>query len=165
MPSDKVVMTTEIEKLTNAIINGDIVTVRQIVAANPSIIGTKTQNNQFPTELAKSKGLKRIEAILLLSSDDNKQFYSVIELESFIGQLISELSEEIYAAGWLGGIEEELWRLSDTTSLTLPNRMDREEINELRRLADKLGYWATWDDNYQPDNIKPIKLKDWGKLI
>jgi len=165
MPSDKVVMTTEIEKLTNAIINGDIVTVRQIVAANPSIIRTKTQDNQFPTELAKSKGLKRIEAILLLSSDDNKQFYSVIELESFIGQLISELSEEIYAAGWLGGIEEELWRLSDTTSLTLPNRMDREEINELRRLADKLGYWATWDDNYQPNNIKPIKLKDWGKLI
>jgi hypothetical protein len=156
-------MPTEMEKLTSAIVNSHIRAVRQIVRANPFIARTKTENNQFPIELAKSKRLKRIEGILLLSSDDNKQFYSDIELEAFIGQLISELSEEIYAAGWNEGIEDELWSLRNATILPLPNRMDKEEINELVMLADKLGYWATWDDNYEPDNIRPIKLEDWKK--
>jgi hypothetical protein len=159
-------MTSEIDKLTTAILDSDITTVRQLVTANPLITWTKTKNDQFPIELAKAKGLKRIETILLLHSDNNKSFYSDLELKNFIGQLISELSEEIYCAGWLEGIEKKLWRLGNDTNLTSLDkdvRVDKEEIKELIALANKLNYWAIWDDNYKPDNIRPIKLTDWEK--
>ena len=158
-------MTNRIDELATGILNGDIKTVRQLLTNDSALNNIRTRNNQFPIELAKSKGLKRIETILLLSSENNLRFYSNIELKHFVGQLISELSEEMYAAGWLDGIENKLWELSnDKTLTTLDNvRVDITEIRELRNLADRLGYWAVWDDNYLPDNVRPIKITDWTK--
>lgn len=158
-----------IDKLTSAILEGDIETVRQIIKNEPSLNKQKTRNNQFLIELTKDKGVKRIEAILLLSSEDNKQFYQKQELVNFIGQLISELSESIYCAGWFDGIERELWNLSeDTDIMSINNEMytiNKNEVYELRSLADKLGYWVIWDDNYKPDCKRPIKIDDWKRLV
>lgn len=159
---------TTIDKLTTAIQGGDIKAVRQIIKTDPSLGKQKTRTNQFPIELARDKGLKRIEAILLLNSDDDKQFYRDKELSDFIGHLISELSEDIYSAGWAEGIERELWCRSEGIDI-YPNenksRVNKNEIDELRALADKLGYWAFWDDSCDTDNIRPIKIEDWKRRI
>jgi hypothetical protein len=159
---------TNVDKLATAILNGNIKAVRQIVGSDPSLASQKTRSNQFPIELAKEKGLKRIEAILLLTSADNKQLYQDNQLSDFIGHLISELSEDIYSAGWIDGIEKELWYRSEGIDIN-PNentsRIDKNEIDELRALANKLGYWAYWDDNCESNNIRPIKIEDWKRRI
>jgi hypothetical protein len=158
-------MTTEFEKLITAIIISDVGTVRQLVKDNPAINKIKTKNNQYPIELARAKGLKKIEAILLLSWDDNRIFYSDLELKKFIGQLISELSEDYFCSWWEPMIEFEFWRNGIASEITLSGKvvaLDKIEMGELLMLATRLGYWAYWNDNLN-ENVQPIALRDWRR--
>ena len=157
---------TEIEKLIIAIINSDVDTVRQVATNNPSINKIKSKNNQYPIELAKAKGLKKIEAILLLSWEDNRLFYTEVELKKFIGELISELCEDYFCSWWETKIELEFWKYGNTLEIIMPHKfimIDKNELKELILLAKRLGYWAYWDENLDTENVQPILLRDWKR--
>jgi len=161
-------MTSEIEKLIIAIINSDVVTVRQLATNNPSINKIKSKNNQYPIELAKAKGLKKIEGILILSWDDNRRFYSFSEQKKFIAQLICELSEQYFLTWWEPNIEFEFWKYGNKPEITMPHKyikIDKIEMKELIMLAERMGYWAYWDDKLNCENVQPITISDWKRYF
>jgi len=60
---------------------------------------------------------------------------------------LSELSEQAWAAGWMRGVEHELWQ----AVVSGPRQVGRlhvtvEHIDRLRRLSADCGGWITFDD-------------------
>lgn len=53
--------------------------------------------------------------------------------------LMSEISEDYYCAGWLSGLENDLWRM-------LQDGSRRYEITQLRALHERCGGWWYYDD-------------------
>jgi hypothetical protein len=81
--------------------------------------------------------------------------------DQILGALMSNWSEDHYAAGWLSGLEE-----------FLPNRLNKKPIALLTHeeqmmlyLAEKLGHWVVWQPDgeleYQP--YRPLGGTDASK--
>jgi len=89
-------------------------------------------------------------------------------------ELMSDISEECWCAGWMQGNEFSLWRVvSDPAA---PRRYGRGEISEqeatrLASLAEQIGGWVYWhDDEHEPDlpsdqwGPRFIEMKAWRAL-
>lgn len=72
--------------LVKAILDSDIPTVRQI---------TNTDNDEYPIELAKKKGIYRIE-VTIPRQIDYLNFYNQAQLQELLLNYIFELSEDYY---------------------------------------------------------------------
>ncbi|HET6575988.1 MAG TPA: hypothetical protein VFG68_20475 [Fimbriiglobus sp.] len=93
---------------------------------------------------------------------DDATRHSLLQL---LGKAMSDISEECYYAGWLGGTEyfvPELCRRaleSGRPQLWGHGEVTPEEARGLTYLADRLGYWADLDDaatGYVPHQPFPI---------
>lgn len=80
-----------------------------------------------------------------------------------LAELMSAISEDQYFAGWLNGLEYELW------SLLCDNRTLRDsafsnthphDIRRLRQLSAATGGWIVWSGNGDPSQ-KYIPLDQW----
>lgn len=70
---------------------------------------------------------------------------------------MSALSERAYYAGWMSGLEFELWE----AVVSGPREYGRisitdEHIHELRRLSDAAGGWIVFDEKYE-EVLLPMK--------
>jgi hypothetical protein len=149
--------------LVKAIINSDIAAVRQIATTNKVLLTTKTDNDEYPIELAKKKGIHRIE-VAIARQIDYQSFYTQAQLQKLLLNYISELSEEYYCASWLDSIEFQLWDLlqqqyEDIIKIDFwRKRVDKEELEDMRFLAEATNCWGIWDE--EPEAI-PIPLEQW----
>lgn len=84
--------------LQGLIINSDINGVRKIAKENKEWLLVKTENNEYPIELARKKGIHRIE-VAIARNINFRQFYSISELQSLLIDYIFEISEEYFCAG------------------------------------------------------------------
>ncbi|HVU16650.1 MAG TPA: hypothetical protein VHD32_06985 [Candidatus Didemnitutus sp.] len=76
---------------------------------------------------------------------------------------MSEISEAGYHAGWMAGLEYDLWRilLRDGPRYGHHDLSDRER-DRLRELFRRCGGWITFDDE-QGESFVPIA--DWHSLF
>jgi len=74
-------------------------------------------------------------------------------------KLMSEISEEYWCAGWLGGLEYMLW---DTVTGKRKDICSLEEIEQLKYLSEKCGGWIIWYDQATDERFVPIE--EWLRL-
>lgn len=154
-------------ELVKAILNSDIEKVRIILKEDPNAGNIKTALGEFPIELAKNKGIKRIEALFIRYTNWTNT-YSEKELKYLLVDLISELSEETYCASWLDKIEYEIWKIinqeADTKTIKVwSKRGDLEIVEDLNYLKDVTKSWAYWDE--ASGEPIPIDLADWKEKV
>ena len=85
--------------------------------------------------------------------------------EQCLRDLMSEISEASYYAGWMRDTEFEVWRLATeggawgrATAAEL-----QQALKEISALAQKLGKWIAWRDGPGSDN-QAISLAEWRRL-
>jgi len=76
--------------------------------------------------------------------------------------LMSEISEDHYCAGWMSALEYDLFGIvvGDRLNHYGLGPIDVEKIQRLRELADELDGWVHWTD----DGEKFIAKDEWLKL-
>lgn len=75
-----------------------------------------------------------------------------------LADLMSDISEEEYFAGWLSGLEYSLWyRVIDT------DNMD-DEVIALRKLSEEIGGWIIWWDDSNDESLID-KPDEWGNVF
>ena len=74
-------------------------------------------------------------------------------------KLMSEISEEYWCAGWLGGLEHVLWDVvtGKRTDICTP-----EEIEQLKYLSEKCGGWIVWDKEGICERF--VSMEEWLRL-
>lgn len=79
-------------------------------------------------------------------------------------KLMSDISEEHYCAGWLGGLEYDLWAmLNGTRGYEYGNGEVAEfMIDELQRLSEKSGGWWVCDNEI---GNKFVTIEEWLELV
>ncbi len=142
-------------EIKEIILNGDKANLRRKLLS----IELSIEETEKLVKLARNKGIKIIEAILINQVPSALSFYSEKEREQLIVNTISELSQDIYAAGWLHRIEYQLWEWSKQNVPEWINfRVIEDDLIDLRGMAEKLNLWAVWDE--KKEEIA-ISLDEW----
>ena len=80
-----------------------------------------------------------------------------------LAKFMSSLSEAGFAAGWMEGLEFDLWAL-----LNAPNKkygqyiLTQVDLEQLQILSSKCRCWITFDDT---DEEVAIPLEAWKKIV
>ena len=147
-------------KIRNWILNGELNKLRELETSN------QPEKNELAAiiNLSKNKGVKLIETILINRFPNAIYHYSENDKHNLITSLISEISEEIYSAGWYADIEFDLWAWVNDES-TIPeginHRVIKKDLVELQLLSNKLKLWAYWHEKYEE---KSIAIMEWEQL-
>ena len=83
--------------------------------------------------------------------------------ESELAELVSDISEDQYCAGWLTGLEYELWALlqsSDAERVGTFRGTHPRDVRRLRELSAVTNSWIVWADHSDPD-LQHIPLNEW----
>jgi hypothetical protein len=78
---------------------------------------------------------------------------------------MEHLSETYWCAGWLDGLEHQLWRIAHgvPSGFTNPRRIPTEqELSQLRELSQRAGGWWCWPDGEA--NVKFLSLEEWDRI-
>lgn len=103
-----------------------------------------------------------IDPVDKLSPDERKLY-----------DLMSEISEDCYCAGWMMGNEFTLWNALQTGDMNYGmGDIDRELLSQVAALSVKTGCWIVWRDNHtgpeyeHVDTWGPyaIPLKEWNEI-
>ena len=78
-----------------------------------------------------------------------------------LAQLMSNISEKGYSAGWMQGLEFALWEaLIGGDKNYGRHRITQSEIEELKSLSEKCSCWIVFDDNHEELSMK---IKEWQR--
>jgi hypothetical protein len=78
-------------------------------------------------------------------------------------QLMSDISEEYYCAGWLHGLEFDLWAMLQGSSLRFGlGEVSKDEVSQLRALSEQSGGWWRWDAK---DGEIFVTTDEWQKYL
>ena len=83
--------------------------------------------------------------------------------ESELAELMSDISEDQYCAGWLTGLEYELWALlqsSDAERVGTFRGTHPGDVRRLRQLSAVTNGWIAWADHSDAD-LQHIPLNEW----
>jgi GNAT superfamily N-acetyltransferase len=83
--------------------------------------------------------------------------------QSELAELMSDISEDQYCAGWLTGLEYDLWALlqsSDAERVGAFSSTHPRDIRRLRELSAATNGWIAWVDHTDP-NLKHMPLDTW----
>jgi exoribonuclease R len=85
------------------------------------------------------------------------------ENEKKLADLMSEISENCYSAGWMLNIEYVLWHavISGPRSFGR-GEITQKDIDELTRLSNTTKTWIVFDDK---DEETPMPLETWKALF
>jgi len=90
---------------------------------------------------------------MILESDfteDQRQLY----------ELMSEISEECWCAGWINGNEYAIWEAMQNGCYQFGMRIiDKDLLGKVRELSGRIGGWIIWYDDEDDPQLCP---KDWG---
>ena len=63
-----------------------------------------------------------------------------------LAELMSDISENAWRAGWMMGLEYELWQeLTSATNSSVPPLATQEQLERLSQLSKACGGWITFD--------------------
>jgi len=142
------------------ILNGEFNKLRELESSNQP----GKDKLEAIVRLAKNKGVKLIETIIINRFPNAINHYNENEKQNLITNLISEISEEIYCAGWYINIEFELWTwINDESTIPegLNHRVIKKDLIELQKLSNKLKMWAYW---HNTDEEKSIEISEWREI-
>ena len=75
-------------------------------------------------------------------------------------ELMSDISEDCYCAGWMTGLEFAIWgALQDGDRRYGMGEMDAEQLEGCRALANELDGWVIWVDD---DDVPGLPNEQWG---
>ena len=77
-------------------------------------------------------------------------------------QLMSEISEECYCAGWMSGNEFTLWEMVSSPDASRSYGMgevSESQIADLRAMSAEIGGWIRWHDDADDSTLPP---EEWG---
>jgi hypothetical protein len=84
------------------------------------------------------------------------------EPQRILAEYMSDLSEETYAAGWMKGLEFDLWEALEGKSKKYGRlEVNREIQDNLKRLSDGANGWIVYDDNVEE---KYVSFAEWKKI-
>jgi hypothetical protein len=100
------------------------------------------------TDDAEIEALFRLEAVRLAAA-------------SCLRELMAAISQDYWCAGWLGGIEFDLW----STVMGLPpgTKISEREKTLLRLLSEECEGWWTWSDSAR--GLKFVPLAEWQEIV
>lgn len=79
--------------------------------------------------------------------------------QQILADLMSDISEECWFAGWYTGLENILWR-----EITEPSGLiSEQERTDLRKLSEEIGGWIMWDDADEIGTVF-VPLEQWKKI-
>lgn len=82
-------------------------------------------------------------------------------------RLMREYSEDFWCAGWLSGLEYDLWEFTcgeaETYGTYLGSYLKDSERDYLKQLANDAGGWYYWSDK-TPVGERFISMDDWLKM-
>ena len=83
------------------------------------------------------------------------------EIERRLANLMSDISEKCYSAGWATNTEYVLWDAIISGPRDFgQDKITMEEIDELKKLSNRTGTWIVFDDNMEE---VAIPLDKWRK--
>lgn len=147
--------------IKNWILNAELKNLRELDSSK------QPSENELTTivKLAKNKGVKLVETIVINRFPNAINKYNENEKQELITNLISEISENIYCAGWYKDIEFELWTwINDKSTIPegLNHRVINEDLDELQLLSNKLNLWAYW---HHTEEEKSIGIPEWIEIL
>ncbi len=150
-----------IEDLKKGISNEDREYLRLKLSA-----GLNFQNEEIKEliEFSKKYDVNIIKAILINRIPNAIIYFTKIEKENLIINLISEISENIYSAEWYDKIEVELWNWTkENFSIpeNLKHRVAEDDLKDLKNISTRLNLWARWENGKNP---QAIDLREWKKM-
>lgn len=75
-------------------------------------------------------------------------------------ELMSEISEDCYCAGWMMGLENAIWGALQDGDLSYGmGEMDSSLLERVRALHVELGGWIVWKDD---DIVPDMPSDEWG---
>ena len=64
--------------------------------------------------------------------------------------LMSGLSEQAWSAGWMLGVEYELWKATQSPTYKVGRlQLSSTQCDQLRQLSQKCGGWIVFDDQHE----------------
>ena len=92
-----------------------------------------------------------------------REFWTADELK--LSSLMSDISEEIYDAGWHLGLEDQLWSALIDNDNEMAKRIyhiDPDWLSELRRLVIVTSAWIVWD--HQSDDAVAMSITAYRQI-
>lgn len=88
-------------------------------------------------------------------------------IERVLARLMSDLNEDAYAAGWLGGCEYDIWRRivrgPEKWGQLSPEEL-APRLEEIRVVATTAHRWIVWSDKTQrPEAVRLVE--DWFPMF
>ena len=75
-------------------------------------------------------------------------------------ELMSDISEDCFCAGWMGGLEYSIWEtLQDGDRRYGMGEMDATQLEQCRELSKELDGWVIW---YDDSNESELPIDEWG---
>jgi hypothetical protein len=77
-------------------------------------------------------------------------------------ELMSDISEECYCAGWMSGNEYSLWRIVSDPNASRrygQGEVTEQQVTDMRTMADSCGGWIRWHDDEDEPNLD---ADEWG---
>ena len=85
--------------------------------------------------------------------------------EAVLAAAMSDLNETCWAAGWLGGCEESIWRLLHG-EIDHWGQFTRDEVGDelllVGRAAVRAESWLVWDAIDGNEGLIPVPLRQWA---
>jgi hypothetical protein len=79
-------------------------------------------------------------------------------------ELMSDISEDCWCAGWLDGNEYSIWDAMQTGNLTYGmGAIDKESLEKVRELSKELNGWVIWDDALNENAF--VTADEWLKIL
>ncbi len=84
------------------------------------------------------------------------------ECQLKLAELMSEISEEGYCAGWMSMLEFDLWEIINGGNREYGRyEVTQNDIDQLNSLSQECGRWIIFDD---ANDETAIDLKTWKKM-
>lgn len=86
--------------------------------------------------------------------------------ERVLFRLMSAVSEDCYAAGWMSGTEEAVWDLAHGRLSRwglLDNRQLDPQMDEILWVAETIGKWIVWEDH--ETGLTAVPLAEWRERV
>lgn len=83
--------------------------------------------------------------------------------QALLAELMSDISEDCWCAGWLSCNEYSLWGMVTNPAAERRygfSRVEDDQVAELKALSERTGGWIIyWDDSFDPK----ATLAEWGE--
>lgn len=150
--------------LIQAILDGEISTVRKLIKIEPKLLGVRSETGSLPYKIAVNKGLANQQSALLRAGAPGSEDFT--EYSDLIIHYLGDISADA-CASWLSGIEFIIWKSvfangSLAAEIVGFSDLDEETKEDLRFLSRKAKGWVAWRDETREPVF--VSTKEWMQI-